>query len=419
MELYIAGGCAEHGRNCFLVKGGRTSFFVDAGLMKDPFRNPYPRLTGEQIGGAGYLFLTHCHADHTGALPFLFKHGFRGKIITTRFTSECLRLKNENLVLIDRLSQPGESVSLGGGLSVLWGRSGHCMGSIWLLVSFMDKKLLFTGDYTEHSQVYKVDKIRGMRADVAVIDCAYGHTGRNGDYNLEAFRNEVADMKTEKRPMLFPVPAHGRGFDVIRELLNQEIPVYADKSLISELMDTKDRGTWLRKRFIRKLRGSVLYTLDRYPVLLPFVKSSRSEEKHRNAAERESESRYFTEELEPGRKINGAMPGRKNGKGAAGILIRDSQLFRFSSRASALELYGEGGITILTGKQLPDSYAKTLLDSELAVFRRLSVHQNADELLLLREKNEFKTIVPFHCGSSLTFDKKNIQVMHPGEILRL
>ena len=80
MELYIAGGCSEHGRNCFLVKGENLSFLVDAGLMKEKPEVPYPDLTEEQIGGADYLFLTHAHSDHAGALPWLLKHGFRGVV---------------------------------------------------------------------------------------------------------------------------------------------------------------------------------------------------------------------------------------------------------------------------------------------------------------------------------------------------
>ena len=128
--------------------------------------------------------------------------------------------------------------------------------------------------------------------------------------------------------------------------------------------------------------------------------------------------RFSPEVLEAGRLIRSAEAGRKPGKGAVGILIRDSQLSKAWNRASALEVYGEGGITILTGKQLPTSYAKTLLDSNFAVFRRLSVHQNADELMNLREKNNFRTIIPYHCGEVLSFDKKNIKVMHPGENIR-
>ena len=412
MELFIAGGCSEHGRNCFLIKAGRFSFLVDAGLMKETPETPYPRLTGEQIRSAKYLFMTHCHADHTGALPFLLKHGFSGRIIASRFTYEVLHFRQANAVTVEHLGESGRMIPLERGLSFMWGRTGHCQGSVWFLIQFQGKRLLFTGDYTEHSQVYKVDKIRDMDADLAVIDCAYGRNAAGGEYNLEAFRNVITELKAEKRPMLFPVPAHGRGFDVIRELINQEIPVYADEVLIRELLFTKDRGNWLKKRFIRKLREQSVRRLEEFPEPLSFV---RYEKYGPDVCRSE---RLLPEELMPGKMIGGADPDRKPGKGAVGILVRDSQLSKPWNWASALEIYGEGGITVLTGKQLPSSYAKTLLESGMAVFTRLSVHQNADELMMLREKNNFRIIVPYHCGESLSFDKKNIEVMHPGEILR-
>ena len=33
MKLQIAGGCGEHGRNCFHVIGEHTAFLVDCGQM--------------------------------------------------------------------------------------------------------------------------------------------------------------------------------------------------------------------------------------------------------------------------------------------------------------------------------------------------------------------------------------------------
>lgn len=33
MKLQIAGGCGEHGRNCFYVIGEDTAFLVDCGQM--------------------------------------------------------------------------------------------------------------------------------------------------------------------------------------------------------------------------------------------------------------------------------------------------------------------------------------------------------------------------------------------------
>ena len=63
MELILAGGVGEHGRNCFYVRGETTRFLVDCGKMADTPEDPYPRLTREQIGGLDAVFLTipaHC-----------------------------------------------------------------------------------------------------------------------------------------------------------------------------------------------------------------------------------------------------------------------------------------------------------------------------------------------------------------------
>ena len=70
MELFIAGGCGEHGRNCFYVEQNDTAFLVDCGLLAGA-EDDLPRLNAEQIQKLRAVFLTHSHADHTGALPWL------------------------------------------------------------------------------------------------------------------------------------------------------------------------------------------------------------------------------------------------------------------------------------------------------------------------------------------------------------
>ena len=35
MQLYIAGGCGDQGRNCFYIEGDRHAFIVDAGTSTD------------------------------------------------------------------------------------------------------------------------------------------------------------------------------------------------------------------------------------------------------------------------------------------------------------------------------------------------------------------------------------------------
>ena len=82
MELYFAGGVGEHGRNCFYVRGESVCFLVDCGVMAESPDDRYPRLSQEQIDGLDAVFLTHSHADHTGALPWLAEHGLSGPLVS-------------------------------------------------------------------------------------------------------------------------------------------------------------------------------------------------------------------------------------------------------------------------------------------------------------------------------------------------
>ena len=70
MRVTFAGGVGEHGRNCFLVEGETLSFLVDCGRMAGA-QDPYPALTAAQARGLDFVFLTHSHADHTGAFAWL------------------------------------------------------------------------------------------------------------------------------------------------------------------------------------------------------------------------------------------------------------------------------------------------------------------------------------------------------------
>ena len=193
MKLYIAGGASEHGRNSFLVEGKSVRILVDCGLMREPDGSSKPFLTDEQIKNIDYLFLTHCHADHAGAVMWLYERGFRGIVIASRFTLDIMSGPVRECRVLEELGERGTKIPLEHGLSVTWGRSGHCFGSVWLLFSAEGKKILFSGDYVEKSTAYKCDRIRDVAADLAVIDTAYGTKGGTCRENLRVFRKYAAD----------------------------------------------------------------------------------------------------------------------------------------------------------------------------------------------------------------------------------
>lgn len=382
MELYIAGGCSEHGRNSFLVSSKKCCFLVDAGLMKEKPDEPFPILSDEQIKSIDYLFLTHCHADHAGAIPWLYDKGFRGKIVASRETFNYLPCSVKETVVLEECGKPLREFRLGDDLWVQWGRSGHCIGSVWYLFRIKDRRILFTGDYEERSYAYKCDKIRNVYADLAVIDCAYGYEKDGADAHRKDIERAVDRVKSEKIPSIFPVPAHGRGFDVLRLLAERGIPVVLSKIQVQEYRMLDDRRLWLKRGFLDAVKDLISYDID------DFEKTSDVSD-----------------------VINEPYQN-------AGILVRDSQLAKQVNRDSAERVLRSGGCVILTGKQDPSGFARKFLNEERAEFYRISVHQNVDEMLRLARRNSFRTVIPFHCREKLTFRKTTIKVLRPGDRIR-
>ena len=95
MELYIAGGVGEHGRNCFYLQQGEDAVLVDCGLLAGS-ADSLPRLSAAQIRRLRAVFLTHSHADHTGALPWLCRQGYTGPVIATTPTLQQLPFVLQN-----------------------------------------------------------------------------------------------------------------------------------------------------------------------------------------------------------------------------------------------------------------------------------------------------------------------------------
>ena len=206
MRIKLAGGVGEHGRNCFLVQGERLSFLVDCGKMAGA-EQPNPYLEPEEIRSLSHVFLTHSHADHTGALPWLEEQGFDGIVAATPETLSQLKQMPQRTISLNEFSPPD-------GMTLKWGRSGHCTGSVWYHFHLEGRSLLFSGDYTEHSLAYVADPIRDLHADLAVLDSAYGPETRSAPEMRQGFLSEAAKSCGQGKPLVLPVPKYGRGLEL-------------------------------------------------------------------------------------------------------------------------------------------------------------------------------------------------------------
>lgn len=218
MRKFLAkGGYGEHGRSCFLVEYGAEGHFymVDCGIM-DSDSQPYPDVSQEKLGLVDYLFLTHCHKDHSGAFGEMVRRGFHGVLVTTGMTAGLSRISYPRTVLLEMKDHdPAVNQAEIGPFSVRYGRTGHCPGGLWFLIEDPMGKCLFTGDYQEEPLAYACDPIKNCAADLAVVDCAHRNTMEHAKQLREWMKNQIRDFRNQGRKILFPLPHYGRGCEIL------------------------------------------------------------------------------------------------------------------------------------------------------------------------------------------------------------
>ncbi len=344
MELYIAGGVGEHGRNCFCVKDKDFSFLVDSGTMAGTPDDPYPRIAPEAIPNLSAVFLTHSHADHSGALPWLYENGFCGAVIASGETLRQLTFPVKNFIVLEQLCPEGANGDFRG-LAVSWGRSGHCAGSVWYKFYINGKTILFSGDYTEDSRIYACDIIRDQKADIAVLDCAYGRSENCFEQLCDSLVFRTKKLLQDCSAVLFPVPKYGRGPELLN-LFSERLGTanfYADELFIDNLSVQATGGFWFRP------------------------------------ARTEVSVRPYT----------GCTP---NGI----VFVSSPQLNDKTARETADAVFASGGGAIMTGTADKGSYSDFLIRHKKMEQLRYPVHLSYTQYKQLASKNHFAKTVPYH-----------------------
>ena len=342
MKLWIAGGVGEHGRNCFYVQEPGSCFLVDCGKMADAPSDPNPRLTPTQIGRIDAVFLTHSHADHTGALPWLRQQGFCKTVIAAGETLRQLPFAVPNAMALEQLC-PGGSGRYRG-LAIRWGRSGHCPGSVWYRFAAGGRSVFFSGDYTEHTQVYACDPVRGETADLAVLDCAYGKDETDYDTACDRLLCAAESLRAAHRLLLFPVPKYGRGLELLK-LFSEWLhgaEYYADAHFLQTVAEQNAGGFWYRPAPIR------------------------------------------------------VRPQRYCGQAQGIVFISDPQLRAAQSRQTAEWVCAQGGCAVMTGTPERGFLSAELLARGKMVLLRYPVHLNFAQYRQLAAENRFARTIPYH-----------------------
>ena len=349
MHLYIAGGCGEHGRNCFLVQGERTAFLLDCGVMAGE-EGGFPRLSPEQIRRLQCVFLTHSHADHTGALPWLRSQVYAGPVVASRYTLEQLPFHVDGALALEELCAGGEGHF--GDVRIQWGRSGHCVGSVWYRFELEGRSFLFSGDYTERTRLYAVDPIRGQRANLAVLDCAYGPDGTSYDAACGHLLERTRALLEQCGMLALPVPKYGRGMELLQLFRQNQLegPFFGDEHFLGELARMEEYGDWLK----------------------------------------------------PGANGLSAAAVPYCGREARGILfVSDPQLRSPAARELVCGVLARGGAAVMTGTAEKGGFSAQLIERGQMELLPYPVHQNRTQMNALAEVNSFDRATPYHSAKIL------------------
>ncbi|MDO5101085.1 MAG: MBL fold metallo-hydrolase [Eubacteriales bacterium] len=212
MKLTFIGATHEVTGSCYYIEACGKRMLVDCGMEQgaDWFYNQEIPVRASELD---YVFLTHAHMDHSGKLPLLYAHGFRGSIFATEGTKKLCHIMLRDSAHIQEfeaewrnrkgkrsgkdLIQPlyttqdaegalelfiGEKyqtlLSVAEGIDVRFTDVGHLLGSasieLWLTEGESRKKLVFSGDIGNVDQPLIRDPQYIQEADYVVMESTYG-----------------------------------------------------------------------------------------------------------------------------------------------------------------------------------------------------------------------------------------------------
>ena len=212
MKLTFLGATHEVTGSCYYLEACGKKLLIDCGMEQGPdlYENkPIPVPVSE----IDMVLLTHAHIDHSGLLPLLYKHGFRGQIFATGGTAALCRImlldsahiqefeaewKNrkaeragKDMVepLYNQLDAEGaiscfvavdydKEKYIAEGMQIRFIDAGHLLGSSSIEVTMTEgdvtKKVIFSGDIGNKNQPLISDPIYPTGADYVIMESTYG-----------------------------------------------------------------------------------------------------------------------------------------------------------------------------------------------------------------------------------------------------
>ena len=250
--------------SCYMIETDEAKVIIDCGMFQGSKTlsalnyRPFPF----DPTSVTAMLLTHAHIDHTGVIPKLTKHGFKGKIFCTSSTvdlcqimlpdsahiqeSDVEQLNKRNAkrgidpvepiyTLEDAMAalthfSPVEYetwISPVKGIRARYWNAGHLLGSASIEVEVdqagqKPTRLLFSGDIGPDNKLLETDPVAPNSWDYIICESTYGGRDRferSLEKRREILANELKDAAARGGVMLIPSFAVERTQEVVTDLV--------------------------------------------------------------------------------------------------------------------------------------------------------------------------------------------------------
>lgn len=250
MVLEFLGAAHEVTGSCHFLSFQDKHILVDCGMEQgaDLYVNQEIPVNASDID---YVFITHAHIDHSGLLPLLYNHGFRGQIFSTEATNQLCNIMLKDSAHIQmfeaewqnrkarRAGKPevvplydmNDAMSVLGhfvpcdyqkvveiceGLKVRFVDAGHLLGSssieMWVKEpDVAEVKIVFSGDIGPGNRPLIKDPEYIKEADYVVMESTYGERehAASPDFAIELART-IKDTFIRGGNLVIPAFSVGR-----------------------------------------------------------------------------------------------------------------------------------------------------------------------------------------------------------------
>ncbi len=233
VKISFLGSCREVGRSAILIEAKNgDKCLLDYGVRFDekdrlPVESDLSNLKG--------CALTHCHIDHSGALPYLYLNGKKPPLFTNALTLEIVEKLINDMLKISSYPYPfgkqeiyaltQNSVFLDVGVKqkiskdfyLTFFNAGHVPGSVSILVEVDGKKILYSGDINTKSTnlISSANPSLISEIDCAIIESTYALREHSNRRETEKeFTEKVINITDNGGKVLVPAFSVARSQEV-------------------------------------------------------------------------------------------------------------------------------------------------------------------------------------------------------------